>query len=129
MGGHTENPTYKDVCYNNTGHAEVVAIEYNANVVKYETLLKLFLEIHDFTQINRQGPDIGEQYRTEIFYNTDEQKQISERIIKDLELMGYSVATKVTKASKYWKAENYHQNYYDNKGGKPYCHQYKKIFK
>lgn len=128
MGGTKENPTYNDVCSYKTGHAEVVEIVYDKNKVKFEDITKLFFEIHDFTQINRQGPDVGTQYRTEIFYTTNEQKEIVDSLINILDNKGYKVATKVTLSTKYWVAENYHQDYYDNKGSKPYCHSYKKIF-
>jgi len=88
----------------------------------------LFFEIHDPTQVDRQGPDIGEQYRSEIFYLNEEQKTIAEKLIKTLEENGYYVATKVSKASTFWKAENYHQDYYQGKGSLPYCHGYTKRF-
>lgn len=127
-GGHTLNPTYKDVCNGKTGHAETVEVIYDPSKTKFETLAKLFFEIHDFTQVNRQGPDIGNQYRTEIFYTTDEQKAVSEKLINILTKKGYKVATKVTKAGKFYKAEDYHQDYYDNNGSTPYCHIRKKIF-
>lgn len=127
-GGKTSAPTYKDVCSGKTGHAEAVEVIYDPSKTNYETLAKLFFEIHDFTQVNRQGPDIGEQYRTEIFYTNDEQKMISEKLISILKEKGYKVATKVTKAGKFWKAEDYHQDYYDKNGSSPYCHIRKKIF-
>lgn len=128
IGGHKENPTYKEVCAHTTGHAEAVKVEYDADQTDYEKLAKLFFETHDPTHINRQGPDIGEQYRTEIFYLDDEQKEIAEKLISILEEDGLKVATKVTKASKFWDAEDYHENYYSNKGGTPYCHSYIKRF-
>jgi len=127
-GGSKENPTYKEVCSGNTGHAEVVEVVYDPEKVAYEKLAKLFFEIHDFTQVNRQGPDIGTQYRTEVFVTTEKQKKTTERLIEILSSKGYKVATKVTTANKFWKAEGYHQDYYDIKGSKPYCHAYKKIF-
>ena len=128
IGGHKENPTYKEVCSEATGHAEVVEVVFNPDKVDYRELAKLFFEIHDFTQLNRQGPDIGEQYRTEIFYTNDKQREISIEIIKLLQSMNYNVVTEVSKANKYWLAEDYHQDYYENKGSTPYCHIYKKIF-
>ena len=127
-GGRTDKPTYKDVSYKNTGHAEVVEVEFDTSKVSFEALAKLFFEIHDFTQVNRQGPDIGEQYRTEIFYTSDEQKKVSEKLIGVLEKKGYKVATKVTPLDKYWIAEDYHQDYYQHKGSVPYCHGYRKVF-
>jgi len=128
MGGDVKNPSYEQVCREGTGHAETVEVIFDPSVVSYERLVKLFFEIHDFTQVNRQGPDIGEQYRTEIFYTTEQQKKIVEKIIKVLKDKGYDVATKLTKASDFWEAEEYHQNYYQKTGKKPYCHIRKKIF-
>jgi len=128
IGGHKENPSYQDVCYKDTGHAEAVEVVYDPDVVSYEQLAKLFFEIHDPTQINRQGPDVGEQYRSEIFYLNEEQKATAERLIEMLRAKGYHVATKVTPAGTFWKAEEYHQDYYGKTGGAPYCHRYEKRF-
>jgi peptide methionine sulfoxide reductase msrA/msrB len=128
MGGTTSNPTYEDVCSHTSGHAEVVQVIYDTHKTTFDALSKLFFEIHDFTQINRQGPDVGDQYRTEIFYTTAEQKKVAEDILLELNLKGYKPATKITKAPTFWKAESYHQNYYQKKGGMPYCHTRKKIF-
>lgn len=128
MGGNKENPTYKEVCSGKTGHAEALEVVFNPEKISFEDLAKLFFEIHDFTQVNRQGPDIGEQYRSGIFYLNDSQKEISEKLINILSEKGYNVATEVTKSSKFWKAEDYHQDYYDVTGKQPYCHTYKKIF-
>lgn len=128
IGGHKDNPTYKEVCYTNTGHAEAVEITYDASKVSYEELAKLFFEIHDPTQVGGQGPDIGDQYRSEIFYFNDEQKAISEKLIKILNGKGYNVVTGLTKATKFYTAEEYHQDYYKKTGGNPYCHIYTKRF-
>ncbi len=128
IGGHKDSPTYKEVCGGNTGHAEALEIVYNPEVISFEELAKLFFEIHDFTQVNRQGPDIGDQYRSGIFYKNDEQKQTTEKLIGILTEKGYKVATEVTQANKFWNAEDYHQDYYDVTGKQPYCHTYKKIF-
>lgn len=128
IGGHKDNPTYKEVCSGNTGHAEALEVVFDPSIVSFEKLAKLFFEIHDFTQVNRQGPDIGEQYRSGVFYLNDEQKKTTEDIIKILSDKGYKVATEVTKANKFWKAEDYHQDYYEVTGKQPYCHVYKKIF-
>ncbi len=128
IGGKTDNPTYKQVCHEGTGHAEAVLVEFDESVVSYEELAKLFFEIHDFTQLERQGPDIGNQYRTEVFYTDEKQKETVEKIIKTLTEMGYEVATKVTPASHFWPAEDYHQDYYSKTGKTPYCHLRKKIF-
>lgn len=122
MGGHTSNPTYEDVCSGTTGHAETVEVVFDPAQVSYEELARLFFEIHDPTQVNRQGPDVGEQYRSAIFYTTDKQKEIALKLIKILKEKGYNVATEVAKASTFWKAENYHQDYYRNTGKQPYCH-------
>ena len=111
MGGHVDNPTYLQVKGHTTGHAETVEITYNSKVTSYETLLKLFMEIHDPTQLNRQGVDIGPQYRSEIFYLTQDEKECAEKVIGILKEKGYEVVTKVTPAGKFWVAEEYHQNY------------------
>jgi peptide-methionine (S)-S-oxide reductase len=114
MGGSLKNPTYEDVCTNKTGHAEVIHIEYDPSVVSYEGLLDVFWGIHDPTQKNRQGPDIGVQYRSVIFYHNDEQKNIAEKSRQELEQSGkYSkpIATDITKSDVFYKAEEYHQNY------------------
>lgn len=128
MGGHVKNPAYREVVTGRTGHAETVEVTYDPSVTDYESLAKLFFEIHDFTQINRQGPDVGEQYRSEIFYSNEQEKETAEKLINILQGKGYDVATKLTKAGDFYKAEEYHQDYYAQKGGMPYCHSYKKVF-
>jgi peptide methionine sulfoxide reductase msrA/msrB len=128
IGGITENPLYEEVCSHTTGHAEAVEITYDPSKIEYETLVKLFFEIHDPTQLNRQGPDVGEQYRSEIFYVNKKQKDIAETIISILKNKGYNVVTKLSKATTFYKAEEYHQNYYDKTGEMPYCHIYTKRF-
>ena len=128
IGGHKDNPTYKEVCAHTTGHAEAVRVIFDPSKTNYETLCKLFFETHDPTQVNRQGPDIGDQYRTEVFYLNDEQKAIAEKLIAILEKDGLKVATKITKATKFWEGEDYHEHYYSGNGGTPYCHAYKKRF-
>jgi peptide methionine sulfoxide reductase msrA/msrB len=127
-GGHVKNPTYKEVCTGNTGHAEAVRVIYNPEKTSYETLLRLFLEIHDPTQAGRQGPDIGDQYRSAIFYMNDDQKLIAEKCLNILKSKGYNIATEVTQASEFYPAEAYHQDYYFNNGKVPYCHGYTKRF-
>ena len=127
-GGTVENPTYKQVCTGKTGHVEAVKVVFDPNKVSYEELAKLYFETHNFTQLNRQGPDIGTQYRTEIFYTNEKQKQTAEKLIKILEEKGYDVKTKLTEAKPFYPAEDYHQDYYEKTGKTPYCHQYKKIF-
>ena len=128
MGGHVEDPSYEQVCQKNTGHLETTEVEYDTSKASYEELIKLFFETHDFTQTNGQGPDIGPQYLSCIFYTTDEEKDIAEKYIEILESKGYKVATMLKPASTFWKAEDYHQQYYEHKGTKPYCHVYKRIF-
>ena len=127
-GGVVKNPTYKEVCTGNTGHAEAVKIVYDPKKTTYEKLLKLFLEIHDPTQVGRQGPDIGDQYRSEIFYLNDDQRKIAEKNLNILRTKGLKIATEVTKASEFYNAETYHQDYYFNNGKLPYCHTYTKRF-
>lgn len=128
MGGSREDPSYEDVSYKNTGHAETVEVVFDPNKTDFETLARLFFEIHDPTQVDRQGPDIGDQYRSEIFYTDDSQKLTAEKLIEILEDKGYKIATKLTMADTFWPAEDYHQDYYDKSGKKPYCHGYKKRF-
>ncbi len=127
-GGHTPHPTYREVCSGKTGHAEAVEVLFDPDVISYEELAKLFFETHDITQVNRQGPDVGTQYRSAIFYLDDAQKATAERLITELEAKGYRVATEVTKATTFWPAEDYHQKYYDRTGHSPYCHVYTKRF-
>lgn len=128
IGGSTSNPTYEEVCTQPTGHSEAVEIIFDPSKVSYETLAKRFFEIHDPEQLNRQGPDVGEQYRSEIFYTTHQQKEISLKLINILKNKGFKVVTKVTPATKFWKAEDYHQNYYEKTQKQPYCHFYVKKF-
>jgi peptide methionine sulfoxide reductase msrA/msrB len=127
-GGVVKNPGYREVCTGNTGHAEAVKIIYDPSKTTYEKLLKLFLEIHDPTQIGRQGPDVGDQYRSEIFYLNEDQKLVAEKNLKILSDKGLKIATAVTKASEFYNAEDYHQDYYFNNGKVPYCHGYTKRF-
>lgn len=127
-GGHVDNPTYKQVCTDKTGHAEAVEVIYDPAKTSYEQLAKLFFETHDFTQLNRQGPDIGRQYRSAIFYLDEKQKQIATNLVQVLKNKGFDVKTEITPASKFWPAEQYHQDYYKNNGKTPYCHVYRKIF-
>lgn len=127
-GGRTENPTYEEVCSHRTGHAEAVRVVFDPSKVSYETLARLFFEIHDPTQSDGQGPDIGDQYRSEIFYNSPEQQAVAERLIAELRANGYDVVTRLTPATRFWPAEGYHQDYYVRKGTQPYCHSYTKRF-
>ncbi len=127
-GGYKDHPTYKEVCDGVTGHIEAVKVTYDPTQTDYETLAKLFFEIHDPTQVDRQGPDMGEQYRSVVFYADEEQKEIAQKLIDLLKDKGYKVATKLQKASTFWEAEDYHQDYYAKKRSKPYCHFYTKRF-
>ena len=115
MGGTLENPTYEDVCSDKTGHAEVVQIEYDPKEVSYEELLKLFWDIHDPTQLNRQGPDTGTQYRSVIFYHNEQQKKLAEESKKKIKY-NKPIVTEITKSEKFYKAEEYHQKYLQKNG-------------
>lgn len=128
MGGHTNNPTYRQVCDGTTGHAETAEVVFDPGKTDFEKLARLFFEIHDPTQVNRQGPDIGNQYRSAIYYVDDLQQQTTEKLISLLMSKGYQVVTEVAKAGVFWAAEDYHQNYYENTGKQPYCHFYQKRF-
>ena len=121
-GGFKDNPTYKEVCSHTTGHIEAIEVTYDSSKTTYEELAKLFFEIHDPTQANGQGNDIGPQYLSVVFYLDDIQKAVAEKLIGQLQLKGYKVATQFKKASKFWPAEEYHQQYYEKGGGTPYCH-------
>lgn len=122
-GGSTEYPTYEEVCSGATGHAEAVRIVFDPARISYETLARRFFEIHDPTQIDRQGPDIGTQYRSEIFYTSPSQRRTAERLIEELRQRGYRVATRVTPAGTFWPAESSHQDYCRRKGALPCCHR------
>jgi peptide methionine sulfoxide reductase msrA/msrB len=128
MGGSVENPTYEEVSGHGTGHAEAMEVVFDPKKTSFEELAKYFFEIHDPTQINRQGPDIGEQYRSVIFYVDEEQKEISQKLINILKEKGYKVVTELEKAGTFWEAEDYHQQYYSKNGHTPYCHIYTKRF-
>ena len=128
IGGAVKNPTYEIVCSTESGYAEAVKIVFDPSLTDYESLAKIFFEIHDPTQLNGQGPDIGEQYRSEIFYTNTQQKIIADNLIKILKEKEYDIATKVTSATEFYKAEDYHQDYYKRKGTSPYCHKYTKRF-
>jgi peptide methionine sulfoxide reductase msrA/msrB len=123
IGGTTQNPTYKEVCQHKTGHIEAMEVIFNPLETNFEELAKLFFEIHDPTQANGQGPDIGPQYVSAIFYQNDDQLKTAEKLINTLKLKGYNVVTQLKKASPFWPAEDYHQQYYEHKGSEPYCHK------
>ncbi|MCJ8209474.1 peptide-methionine (S)-S-oxide reductase MsrA [Mucilaginibacter sp. RS28] len=123
-GGETENPTYMEICNGDTGHAEAIELEYDADVVSYEELLLVFFKTHNPTTLNRQGNDIGTQYRSAIFYHNDEQKQQAEEMIARLtaeQVFDQPIVTHVVPADVFYKAEDYHQNYFQDNTMKPYC--------
>jgi peptide-methionine (S)-S-oxide reductase len=140
MGGQVKNPTYKEVCSGLTGHAEVLQVTFNPEEVGYDELLEIFWKTHDPTTVNRQGNDVGTQYRSAIFYHNDEQKQMADRYKEQLnaaEAFDQPIVTEITPASVFYKAEDYHQNYYNLNGDAPYCayvikpkvEKFKKVFK
>lgn len=121
-GGYTENPTYKTICEGNTGHAEVAQIGFNEEELSYEKLLLIFFEIHNPTTLNRQGNDIGTQYRSSIFYHNQSQKDIAEAVIKKIQPdFEDKIVTEVTAIEKFYIAEDYHQDYYNNNKDAAYC--------
>ena len=123
-GGHKHNPTYREVCSGTTGHAEVIQIEFDPNVISFKEIVQVFFTVHDPTTLNRQGNDIGPQYRSAIFYHTDEQKRIAEEVIDEItkeEIYDDPIVTEVTPFNKFWPAENYHQEYFANNPNQPYC--------
>lgn len=121
-GGHTVNPTYEDVCMHTTGHAEVVRLEFDPAQINYETLVKHFFRLHDPTQLNRQGPDVGDNYRSVIFYFDDDQKAVAERV-RDQIQPGFSqpIVTQIVPAAPYYEAEAYHQKFAE-RTGRGMCH-------
>jgi methionine-S-sulfoxide reductase len=128
MGGHTKNPTYEDVVYTDTGHLEVVQVEYMPDEISYEELAKLFFEIHDPSQEGGQGPDIGERYISAIFVGNEEERDTVKKLITALEIKGHHIATKILEKKEFYAADNYHQNYYGKSGHIPYCHSHVKRF-
>lgn len=128
MGGTVDNPTYEQVYQDDTGHAETIRVRYDRTKISYEEIVKFFFEIHDPTQVDGQGPDIGNRYRSVIFYTSLAQKEIAEKLIEELRKKGYDIVTEITKANRFYPAEEYHQNYYEKKGTTPYCHTYTKRF-
>lgn len=121
-GGQTENPTYEDVCFQATGHAEAVLLEFDPGVVTYETLVRQFFRMHDPTQLNRQGPDVGDQYRSAIFYFDDEQKTMAKAVRDEVQAdLGKPVVTQILPDASFYQAEDYHQKYTE-KTGRGMCH-------
>ena len=123
-GGHTENPTYKEVCSETTGHAEVVQIRFDPSELSFKELLQVFFTVHDPTTLNRQGGDIGTSYRSAVFYHSDEQKRVAEETIAEFNAEGIydnPIVTEVTAFDKFWPAEDYHQEYFANNPNQPYC--------
>lgn len=139
-GGHVKKPTYKEVCTGNTGHAEVIQITYDPNIISFEELLEVFWKTHDPTTLNRQGNDVGTQYRSVIFYHDENQKALAEKYKKKLEEEGVfddPIVTEISPFTEFYVAEDYHQNYFNENGGQPYCsfviapkvEKFKKVFK
>lgn len=123
-GGQKENPTYEEVCGGNTGHAEAIEIVFDPTRTSYEAILNMFFHLHDPTQLNRQGNDVGTQYRSAIFYHNDEQKKIAEEVKEKIQSSGMykdKVVTEIMPFTKFYTAEDYHQNYYNNNNKAPYC--------
>jgi peptide methionine sulfoxide reductase msrA/msrB len=128
MGGELDNPSYDQVKTGATGHAETVHVVFDPAVTTYEKLARLFMEIHDPTEINRQGPDIGHQYRSAVFTVDDAQRTVIDRLVAELKAKGFRVQTEVRPAGRFWTAEEYHQDWYERKGSEPYCHSRVKRF-
>jgi len=124
MGGHTTNPTYKDICNGDTGHAEVVQVTFDPDVISYRELLDVFFTLHDPTQLNRQGNDVGTQYRSAIFWHTPQQKIEAEAVIAELtsvKQFDAPIVMEVTEATTFYPAEDYHQCYFEQNPTQPYC--------
>ena len=139
-GGNVENPTYKEVCEGNTGHAEVIQVVYDPSKITFDELLKAFWQSHDPTTLNRQGNDVGPQYRSVIYYHNAEQREKAEKYKADLDkskAFDNPIVTEISPFSKFYVAENYHQDYYNNNGSQPYCYyvirpkleKFNKVFK
>jgi peptide-methionine (S)-S-oxide reductase len=123
-GGHIKNPSYKEVCTGNTGHAEVVKITFNPDIVGFSDILEVFFMTHDPTTLNRQGNDVGTQYRSAIFYHSEKQKQTAEKVIQlfdEEKIYDRTIVTEITSFSKFYPAEDYHFDYFENNPNQPYC--------
>ena len=124
-GGKIDNPTYEDVCSHTSGHAEVIEVTFDPAKVTYKTLTEYFFRMHNPTQVNRQGPDVGDQYRSVIFTHSPEQQKVAEAVKAALtaaKVYGQPIATQIESAPRFWAAEQYHQHQYQLRGTKPYCH-------
>lgn len=123
-GGHTEHPTYEQVCGGDTGHAEAVEVRFDPAKVSYEALVRKFFALHDPTQLNGQGPDVGEQYRSVIFFHSQEQKEIAEKVKQELgsDYLPKTIATSIEPIRTFWRAEDYHQRYAEKNPGRVVCH-------
>lgn len=125
MGGPTENPTYQDICTGTSGHAEVVQIRFDPQIINFQEILEIFFFLHNPTQLNRQGNDIGTQYRSEIFYHNQQQQETADQIITMMtnqQIYDESIVTKVTAVEEFYKGEDYHQGYVESNPGNQYCH-------
>lgn len=123
-GGHKEDPTYVEVCTGSTGHAEVVNVTFDPSVISFKEVLQIFFATHDPTTLNRQGHDVGTQYRSAVFYHSDEQKRVAEEVIKEIgeqEIYDAPIVTEVAEFTKFYPAEHYHQDYFANNPNQPYC--------
>ena len=123
-GGHVKNPTYKEICTGNTGHAEVARVEFDPELISYDQILNVFWQAHDPTTVNRQGNDVGIQYRSVIFYHSESQKETAEKSKVEAGKSGYwtePVVTEITELNNYSEAEDYHNNYYNDNPNQPYC--------
>jgi len=123
-GGHTVKPTYQQVCSETTGHAEVIQLKFDADVISFKEILQVFFAVHDPTTLNRQGNDVGSSYRSAIFYHSDEQKRIAEEVVKEVEaeaVYDNPIVTEIKSFDKFYIAENYHQEYFANNPNQPYC--------
>ena len=123
-GGHVKNPGYKEVCKGLTGHAEVVQISFDPSIISFKELLEVFFQTHDPTTLNRQGNDVGTQYRSSIFYHSEEQRILSEQVVENLTKEGVydnEIVTEIEVFDSFYEAENYHQDYYEINGDQPYC--------
>lgn len=127
-GGHTDHPNYRTVCDGGTGHYEVIRVVYDKAKLDFKAVAKFFFEIHDFCQGDGQGPDIGEQYLSVLFYYDDAQKYVADTLIAILKDKDYAVSTKILPVTTFWPAERDHQDYYRKTGKQPYCHTYTKVF-